>query len=146
MGCPIRTSWDQQFCALTPSLSQLSTSFIASDSQTIHQIPFTISIYHACVSTNIVLSKNGADRPGAVGSQRSLPEAGCLWQVNSWRIECLVRVPAYDCVHRDTGDRHGTNVSLIIPRKEVIQPHLPIRLPCYDLVPIIGFTVDDCLP
>ena len=23
------------------------------------------------------------------------------------------------------------------PRKEVIQPHLPIRLPCYDLTPII---------
>ena len=27
-------------------------------------------------------------------------------------------------------------VHLIFPRKEVIQPHLPIRLPCYDLVPI----------
>ena len=25
-------------------------------------------------------------------------------------------------------------------RKEVIQPHLPIRLPCYDLTPIIGPT------
>jgi hypothetical protein len=25
---------------------------------------------------------------------------------------------------------------LVIPRKEVIQPHLPIRLPCYDLVPL----------
>jgi hypothetical protein len=27
-----------------------------------------------------------------------------------------------------------------ILRKEVIQPHLPIRLPCYDLAPVIGFT------
>ena len=27
-------------------------------------------------------------------------------------------------------------------RKEVIQPHLPIRLPCYDFTPIIGFTFD----
>ena len=24
------------------------------------------------------------------------------------------------------------------PRKEVIQPHLPIRLPCYDFTPVIG--------
>ena len=24
-----------------------------------------------------------------------------------------------------------------VPRKEVIQPHLPIRLPCYDFTPII---------
>ena len=25
----------------------------------------------------------------------------------------------------------------LLPRKEVIQPHLPIRLPCYDFTPII---------
>ena len=30
-------------------------------------------------------------------------------------------------------------------RKEVIQPHLPIRLPCYDLTPIIRPTLD-CIP
>ena len=28
-------------------------------------------------------------------------------------------------------------VCLILLRKEVIQPHLPIRLPCYDFTPII---------
>ena len=27
--------------------------------------------------------------------------------------------------------------SIIFLRKEVIQPHLPIRLPCYDFTPII---------
>ena len=27
-------------------------------------------------------------------------------------------------------------------RKEVIQPHLPIRLPCYDFTPIIAPTLD----
>ena len=27
-------------------------------------------------------------------------------------------------------------------RKEVIQPHLPIRLPCYDFTPVIGPTFD----
>ena len=30
-------------------------------------------------------------------------------------------------------------------RKEVIQPHLPVRLPCYDLVPITDPTFDDSL-
>ena len=29
-------------------------------------------------------------------------------------------------------------------RKEVIQPHLPIRLPCYDFTPVIGLTLDGC--
>jgi hypothetical protein len=27
-----------------------------------------------------------------------------------------------------------------LPRKEVIQPHLPIRLPCYDFTPVINPT------
>lgn len=31
------------------------------------------------------------------------------------------------------------------PRKEVIQPHLPVRLPCYDFTPIIDPTFDGCL-
>ena len=30
-------------------------------------------------------------------------------------------------------------------RKEVIQPHLPVRLPCYDLVPITSPTFDSSL-
>ena len=32
-----------------------------------------------------------------------------------------------------------------ILRKEVIQPQVPLRLPCYDLVPITGFTFGACL-
>jgi hypothetical protein len=30
-------------------------------------------------------------------------------------------------------------------RKEVIQPHLPIRLPCYDFTPVIGLALDGWL-
>ena len=36
-------------------------------------------------------------------------------------------------------------ISHVLHRKEVIQPHLPIRLPCYDLTPIIEPTFDCCL-
>ena len=31
-----------------------------------------------------------------------------------------------------------------VPRKEVIQPQLPLRLPCYDFVPITSPTLDGC--
>ena len=31
-----------------------------------------------------------------------------------------------------------------LPRKEVIQPHLPVRLPCYDFVPVIGPALGGC--
>ena len=38
-----------------------------------------------------------------------------------------------------------TNAGLlfvVLLRKEVIQPHLPVRLPCYDFVPIADPTFD----
>ena len=30
----------------------------------------------------------------------------------------------------------------ILPRKEVIQPHVPVRLPCYDFTPLTLHTFD----
>src|SRR5690625_4381222 len=41
---------------------------------------------------------------------------------------------------------NGRLCLLYILRKEVIQPHLPIRLPCYDFTPIIGPTFGGWLP
>jgi hypothetical protein len=38
-------------------------------------------------------------------------------------------------------DRRGGR----LPRKEVIQPHLPVRLPCYDFVPVATPALGRCL-
>jgi hypothetical protein len=43
----------------------------------------------------------------------------------------------------DARPRPSTRMLL---RKEVIQPHLPVRLPCYDFVPIASPTFDSSLP
>src|SRR5881275_980344 len=40
----------------------------------------------------------------------------------------------------------GDDFLLELPRKEVIQPHLPVRLPCYDFTPITSPTFDGSLP
>ena len=32
-----------------------------------------------------------------------------------------------------------------VSRKEVFQPHLPVRLPCYDLAPVTSITLDRSL-
>ncbi len=56
-----------------------------------------------------------------------------------------------------TRDKHALPDGLPLPtdpvggwglllRKEVIQPHLPVRLPCYDFVPIASPTFDHSLP
>ena len=34
----------------------------------------------------------------------------------------------------------------MLPRKEVIQPQVPLRLPCYDFTPITAQTLDSSLP
>ena len=36
----------------------------------------------------------------------------------------------------------GLPKKLLLPRKEVIQPHLPVRLPCYDFTPLALHTFD----
>jgi hypothetical protein len=43
-------------------------------------------------------------------------------------------------------DRQAHSLVKELPRKEVIQPHLPVRLPCYDFTPITSPTFDGSLP
>jgi hypothetical protein len=51
MGCPIRKSWDNRLFAPPPSLSQLVTSFFASESLGIHRTPlFTFFIYRVSIN------------------------------------------------------------------------------------------------
>ena len=40
----------------------------------------------------------------------------------------------------------GSKANVCSLRKEVIQPHLPVRLPCYDLAPITSLTFGASLP
>ena len=47
--------------------------------------------------------------------------------------------------HTDPADA-GVGELMVLLRKEVIQPHLPVRLPCYDFVPIADPTFDRSLP
>ena len=41
--------------------------------------------------------------------------------------------------------RHQTSHKILL-RKEVIQPQVPLRLPCYDFTPITGHTLGTYLP
>ena len=51
-----------------------------------------------------------------------------------------ITVPHPTTTPPNTGkELHGTG---LLPRKEVIQPHLPVRLPCYDFVPITNPTFE----
>ena len=49
----------------------------------------------------------------------------------------------------DSIDRSGLvtpfGIAMLL-RKEVIQPHLPVRLPCYDFAPVTSLTLTSSLP
>ncbi len=66
---------------------------------------------------------------------------------NLWRVEIslvaglVLRVKAGSCSTWEWISRKRS----VFPRKEVIQPHLPVRLPCYDFTPITDPTLDACL-
>ncbi len=50
-------------------------------------------------------------------------------------------------INQDVDSRrpHLARARLLL-RKEVIQPQVPLRLPCYDLIPITSPTFGCCLP
>jgi hypothetical protein len=58
---------------------------------------------------------------------------------------CSRRARDLDGTAIDSSSAYRSNRSGI-PRKEVIQPQLPLRLPCYDFTPIIDPTFDGSLP
>ena len=60
-----------------------------------------------------------------------------LFRVGPWKLNNKLEI------HSDLGYELLSNSFL--HRKEVIQPHLPIRLPCYDFTPVIGLALDGWL-
>ena len=62
----------------------------------------------------------------------------------------IVNVPPMSNQHRTFADVLASGPAEagleVLLRKEVIQPHLPVRLPCYDFVPIASPTFDSSLP
>ena len=49
-----------------------------------------------------------------------------------------IATKSFRLLDNPTIDNSKTASTFFFLRKEVIQPHLPIRLPCYDFTPVIG--------
>ena len=70
-----------------------------------------------------------------------VPRAEAQYWQGALRVCRIVNVPPMS-----NRARHSLASGYVLLRKEVIQPHLPVRLPCYDFVPIAGPTFDSSLP
>ena len=70
-----------------------------------------------------------------------------------WELSTQSLLPPHQCFHwvLSTGywvllkSCHVARAKESILRKEVIQPQVPLRLPCYDLVPITELILGACL-
>ncbi len=88
-------------------------------------------------------------RAGRGSSTARAPSPSKLNSVRSANVEVDV-IPGEPAGPTARRPSRGTGAyrsnSSGIPRKEVIQPQLPLRLPCYDFTPIIDPTFDGSLP
>ena len=72
------------------------------------------------------------------------PPASPLSGVRSNHLSYRPSLSCADCAGYLCG-RLDRQFAVLMSQKEVIQPHLPIRLPCYDFTPVIGHTVASAL-
>ena len=96
-------------------------------------------------SGGLVVSK-----PNSVSDDQSLPSQPKDQPLNPGKRLLCTRTgahyragPSNESLSSPNSHRRGRGMSLVVLlRKEVIQPHLPVRLPCYDFVPIASPTFD----
>ena len=81
---------------------------------------------------------------------RSFGGFGASEHVARYAVAKVPRGPVFREPWRpDAEDQDGWRARALkdcLPRKEVIQPHLPVRLPCYDFTPLTLHTFDASAP
>jgi hypothetical protein len=148
VGFPIRTSRDQRLVSTSPALIAAA-----------HVLHRLLAPRHPPCALVLLIEKNtlcvAMEFSRCGGRVRPRRENRPRWTVSQnsaalYRGRHCSRRPGcpdelnLSSEHRRAGS-HRSNCSGI-PRKEVIQPQLPLRLPCYDFTPIIDPTFDGSLP
>ena len=83
---------------------------------------------------------------GPRGLERPVLQNSTAYVVHHVEVDVVPGEPAVPTADAIKGAGACRSKSSGIPRKEVIQPQLPLRLPCYDFTPIIDPTFDGSLP
>ena len=149
VGFPIRKSRDQRLVSTSPGL--IAAAHVLHRLSAPRHPPCALILLieknTMCCRYGVFKVHAGAPRTERTArkgrslktQQRVFPSRSTLFQAS----RCTGRARARD--HQNGPAAHRSESSGI-PRKEVIQPQLPLRLPCYDFTPIINPTFDGCLP
>ncbi len=160
LGFPIRTPPDHSSVANSPGLIAGSNvlhrlSMPRHPPCALHSLshkPTKQSLQKMLASTIQISNNNPTPHPpppqgpaghGREPSHQATPDASEPQQCANPHTRTLVwgvddSTSEHHQPHRTLAGRHGC----VLLRKEVIQPHLPVRLPCYDFVPIASPTFD----
>ena len=71
--------------------------------------------------------------------------SACSNQLSYSRVDFQERAVARVATSRFRGVDLRSLFDLLLHRKEVIQPQVPLRLPCYDFIPVTSLTLGPCL-
>jgi hypothetical protein len=145
VGFPIRTSRDRRLVSTSPGL------FAAA-----HVLHRLLAPRHPPCALHLLIVKNTNTCCYGVFKVRTDPcpredhRAGGLSKLNSVKQPRSTFVPG-EPSHRTTRGSSTSSTPAGVrapafPRKEVIQPQLPLRLPCYDFTPVTDPTFDGSLP
>jgi hypothetical protein len=91
-------------------------------------------------------SKWPSRRPGLRAftlAPAALPNRRSTWELTP--CDSPKNPPSHELSLTSRRLQRPVTLDRLLPRKEVIQPQLPLRLPCYDFVPITSPTFDACL-
>jgi hypothetical protein len=166
VGFPIRKSSDQRLISSSPRL--IAAVHVLHRLQVPRHPPCAL-IHLICVSREhhkplwSFQGARGTDSPAGLRDARSPHEAGVgavsqnstVWGHRlrgAGDNDRCRRIPG-EPVDRTAMTAHPRRAAptalmkaAVFPRKEVIQPQLPLRLPCYDFTPITDATFGRCLP
>ncbi len=142
VGFPIRRSRDQRLVSTSPGLIAAA-----------HVLLRLLAPRHPPCALHLLIVKNTVILPlwsfqGARGPEfrttRSLKT-----QQRGYARSTLLLGESCDRTASKKPSTSRTPIGVrapIFPRKEVIQPQLPLRLPCYDFTPVTNPTFGGCLP
>jgi hypothetical protein len=83
-------------------------------------------------------------RPGRTGRHTGRDTKAASKPLGRLRVVGAgLRAPVFDKVRQENQIRRFASLGIL--RKEVIQPQVPLRLPCYDFTPVADLTVVGCL-
>jgi hypothetical protein len=131
-------------------------------------IPVAVPAYRKGTAMWLLCSFQGPQGGAPRDSRAGLSKLNSMLRLKLCGMQKLARPGSVDILGRTVGSQHieletqltrrtteGLEPALApcctgpmtgLPRKEVIQPHLPVRLPCYDFTPVTSPTFDGSLP